>query len=43
MFLGEVVSIDTEKDLIRFKDKTTKNLRSISKKNFYLERGKVII
>ncbi|MDD3178126.1 MAG: DUF373 family protein [Candidatus ainarchaeum sp.] len=43
LFLGEVVSIDGDKNIIRFKDKTTNGIKSISKKNFYLEKGKVII
>ncbi len=43
LFLGEVIGIDDDKQIIRYKDKTTHNIKTISRKNFNLSNGRIII
>ncbi len=43
LWVGEVVSVDEKKDLIRYRDKTSQATKAISKKNFVLGDGRIII
>jgi len=43
LWVGEVVSIDEKKELIRYKDKTSQTIKAVSKKNFNLGDGRIII
>jgi|GEM_PF-59106 len=43
LWVGEVVSVDEKKEVIRYKDKTSQVIKAISKKNFVLGDGRIII
>jgi len=43
LWIGEIVSVDEKKGIIRYKDKTNQSIKVISRKNFVLGDGRVII
>ncbi len=43
LWIGEVVSVDEKKQIIRYKDKTNHSIKVISRKNFILGDGRIII
>ncbi len=43
LFIGEVLSIDEKRNIIRYKEKNTDVVKTISEKNFVLEDGMILI
>jgi putative membrane protein len=43
LFLGEVLSIDDKRNILKYKEKNTEKIKTISAKNFILEDGKILI
>lgn len=43
LFIGEVISIDEKRKIIKYKEKNTDALKTISEKNFVFENGAILI
>lgn len=43
LFLGEVIGVDEKRNSLRYKEKNTSSIRTISRKNLSLDDGKVLI
>jgi len=43
LWIGEVISVDEKKQIIRYKDKTNQSIKVVSRKNFVLGDGRIII
>ncbi|MDD4049461.1 MAG: DUF373 family protein [Candidatus ainarchaeum sp.] len=43
LFLGEVTGVDDKRKILRYKEKNTEKVKTISEKNFVLENGTILI
>ena len=43
LFLGEVTGVDDKRKVLRYKEKNTEKVKTISEKNFVLENGTILI
>ena len=43
LWIGEIVSVDEKKQIIKYKDKTNHSIKVISRKNFILGDGRIVI
>ncbi len=43
LFLGEVTSIDEKRKILRYKEKNTETIKTISEKNIFLNNGRILI
>jgi putative membrane protein len=43
LFIGHVVSVDENKKVLKYKEKNTSNIKTISEKRFILEDGRILI